>query len=106
MNNIILTPSDSLVLVTSTTDTLHTTAHFADRSDAGNLVPDNALTVVNSSGNVVICPPPDTGKRVLKTISVQNTTNGSVTVHVGILRGSAVYRLYSATIAAGATFTP
>lgn len=106
MNQIVLTPADSLVLVTSGSDELHTTAHFADRDSAGKLTPSNQLAVVNSAGNIEVCAAPSAGVRLVKTVSVHNTTGGSVTAYLALKRGATVYRLYTVTVAAGATFNP
>jgi hypothetical protein len=106
MNQLVLTPADSIIVVTDSTDELHTTAHFADRALSGQLTPDNQLGIINTVGNLELCAAPSAGTRLVKTVSVHNASLNSVTAHLAILRGSTVYRLATFTIDGGASYNP
>ena len=105
MNQIILTPSQTLVLSDGASG-VSVTVHFADWLPSGQLAPGNQLTAIASASETVVCAAPvdSNARRLIKSLSITNASGASVTFTLGIKSGS-VYAVRVATLADDATYS-
>lgn len=100
MNQLVLTPSNTLVITGGATG-VGVTVHFADWLPSGHLSPGNQLTPLTSGSEAAILAAPIAAdsRRLVKSLSVVNASGSSVTVTLGIKTGNVIVPFTIQTLA-------